>query len=340
MKLELFQTTVQEYKRFAQQLPVDHSKAIENTHDEEIYVAEHIRLMLLRKYTRNGRGNLYIPDIVKEAKEKFPEDNEYLDEVLKRFQGSCEQSLKHFLSDGSERTLDESIDDIMYGLHLHADEARIQRIALDNENLRIYCVISFVKEVESILCELFSFLEEHEISSIEKGSYLSAPTIRFETDDTTGIITGSPFWKNINGHDINEKESIKYFEKFLNFENTEDTLIWMKAYEFTQLLSKDNFSYDQMKKIVFDENIDDWGDFSEAINYFNSIPSPGYRSVVRYNEQHNAAYVYILPNVESSFTVESKHLIGDLCIITLIKDPKNDDWKVFAMGDKVDPFKR
>lgn len=340
MKLELFQTTVQEYKRFAQQLPVDHSKAIENTHDEEIYVAEHIRLMLLRKYTRNGRGNLYIPDIVKEAKEKFPEDNEYLDEVLKRFQGSCEQSLKHFLSDGSERTLDESIDDIMYGLHLHADEARIQRIALDNENLRIYCVISFVKEVESILYELFSFLEEREISSIEKEPYLSAPTISFETGDITGSITGSPFWKNINGHDINEKVITKYFKKLLTSENIEDAKILLKVFEFTQLLSKENFLYDQMKTLVFNENINDWGDFSQAINYYERIPSPGISNVVRYNEQHNAAYVYILPNVKSSFTIESKHLIGDLCIITLIKDPKNDDWKVFAMGGKVDPFKR
>ena len=82
----------------------------------------------------------------------------------------------------------------------------------------------------------------------------------------------------------------------------------------------------KMKTLVFNENINDWGDFSQAINYYERIPSPGISNVVRYNEQHNAAYVYILPNVKSSFTIESKHLIGDLCIITLIKDPKKDEW--------------
>jgi len=60
MVLELFQTTVREYKRFAKQLPIDFPKVLSGDFSDSTYVAVHTRLMLLRKYTRNGRGNLYL----------------------------------------------------------------------------------------------------------------------------------------------------------------------------------------------------------------------------------------------------------------------------------------
>lgn len=109
MKLELFQTTVKEYKRFMQQLSLDYSEAISGNFSDSAYVAAHTRLMLLRKYTRNGRGNLYLTDIISEAISRFPRHSDYLSGFQARFKQSCGQSLNHVLADGTERTLDGSI---------------------------------------------------------------------------------------------------------------------------------------------------------------------------------------------------------------------------------------
>jgi len=49
LALELFQTTVREYKRFIIQLPLDYSKELEGDLSDFTYVAVHTRLMLLRK---------------------------------------------------------------------------------------------------------------------------------------------------------------------------------------------------------------------------------------------------------------------------------------------------
>lgn len=167
MQLILFQTTVMEYKHFAQQLPINYPQALSGDFSDSTYVAVQTRLMLLRKYTRKARGNLYLADIVAEGMRSFPIDSDYLSEFQVRFQQSCDQSLNHVLADGTNQTLGESIDDTMYGLHLHADEKRIYRISQDNELLRLYCIVTFVKEIEALVIELSDFLRRMAFTTLK-----------------------------------------------------------------------------------------------------------------------------------------------------------------------------
>lgn len=308
---------------------------------DSTYVAAHTRLMLLRKYTRNGRGSLYLTDIVAEAICRFPEHSDFLSEFQARFQQSCDQSLNHVLADGTERTLDESIDDTMYGLLLHADEDRIHRIAQDNDLLRQYCIVIFVKEIEVLVIELSDFLEANNVPCIEKAHHLRAPVIHLESQDSDRQnVTGSPFWQNLIGSDITEENPVAAFTSFLTQYTFEEWKLWATACTFTQLLAQEQFSYDEMKQLVFGPTINDWGDFSEAVAYYKSIPSPGMNNVIRYNEQRDAAYIYVYPCVEVGFIVDSPQIISGVYVVTLIKDQGLGEWKVFAFGSLVEPFIR
>lgn len=336
MRLALFQNTVREYKRFTQQLPINYSKAMSGDFSDSTYVAAQTRLMLLRKYTRSGRGNLYLIELVTEAIRCFPEHINYLSEFQTRFLQSCDQSLIHTLADGTDRTLDESIDDTMYGLHLHADVERILRIAQDNELLRLYCIVTFVKEIESLVIELFDFFEANGVSYIEKAQHLRAPAIHLEVQNSdihdVQRVSGSPFWSNLIGFDITEENSNEIITSVFKQYSYEEWKIWKTAYLFTQLLVQERFSYDEMKNVVYENTIADWGDFSEAIAYYKTIPSPGMSSVIRYNDKHNVAYINIYPRVEEGFVIETTQIISDIYVITLVRDDKLDEWRVYAFG--------
>jgi predicted lactoylglutathione lyase len=341
VELELFQTTVKEYKRFTQQLPLDYSEAVSGNLSDTTYVAAHTRLMLLRKYTRNGRGNLYLTDIVSKAISRFSEHSDYLSAFQARFEQSCNQSLNHVLADGTERTLDESIDDTMYGLHLHADEERIRHIAQDSELLRLYCVVKFVQEIENLVIELSDFFETNGILCAENERGLQAPVIHLESHGSNKKnITGSPFWGNLIGSDMTEEDTIAIATFLVEEYTSEEWQLLLTAYAFTRLLAQEQFCYDEMIRLVFEPTIDDWGDFSEAIAYYKSIPSPGMSSVIRYDKQRDAAYIHVYPHVEEGFFVDSPQIVTDVHVITLVKDIVLSKWRVFAFGGRVAPYIR
>lgn len=338
MKLELFQTTVREYKRFIKELPLDYPKATTGDFSDTTYVAANTRLMLLRKYTRNGRGSLHLTDVVNEAICHFPTHLEYLSEFQKRFQLSCEQSLNHRLADGTERTLDESIDDTMYGLHLHADEERVLRIAQDNELLRQYCVVTFVKEIEALVMELSDFLEVNSVPCIEKSLHERAPVIHLDSNESASQkVTGAPYWGNLIGSDMTEENAVSVITNMIEHYTYEECQLWVTAGAFTNALSREILSYDELKRLVYEPNISDWGDFSEAAANYKTIPAPGMSTVIRYNDKRDVAYIHVYPRVEAGFIVNTPQLISDVYVMTLVKDEYLCEWRVFAFGGRIDP---
>ena len=103
MNLELFVSTVKEYVRFSNQLPLKRIKtSIDlHIHDEAEYVAIQTRLILLRKYfSENKKNNVYIGNIVEEAKRILPDNKNYLDELMNKFLQIKKQSFEHTLSNG------------------------------------------------------------------------------------------------------------------------------------------------------------------------------------------------------------------------------------------------
>lgn len=341
MTLELFQTTVMEYKRFAQQLPIAYTEIMSGEMSDSAYVAVHTRLMLLRKYTKKGQGSQYLADVAGEAANQFPQFHEYLSEFQQRFQYACNQSLNHVLADGTSRTLEETISDTMYGLHLHADATRIDRIRQDSELLRVHCIIVFVKEMETLLFELFDFFVAQGIESIEKENHLSAPVIHLESQSTDEKnIAGSAFWKNLIGHDMTDRDMCSQLKNFFERYSPEEIQLWMTASKFTDLLSKGTFSLDEMKEVVYEPTISAWGNFSDAIKYYKAIPSPGITTTIRYNDRRDTAYIHIHSHVDQGFVIDASQIVTNVYVITLVKDHRIGEWRVFAFGKPVDPIKR
>ena len=341
MTLKLFQATVMEYKRFVQQLPIAYTEAMSGEVSDSAYVAVHTRLMLLRKYTKRGQGSQYLEDVASEAAKQFPEHHEYLSEFQQRFQHACDQSLNHVLADGTSRTLEETISDTMYGLHLHADAVRIDRIRQDSELLRIHCIVVFVKEIEALLFELFDFFVAQDVKSIERENHSSAPVIHLGSQSADEKnIAGSPFWKNLIGHDMTDKDIFAQFRYLCERYSSEEIQLWMTASKFTDLLSRGSFSLQEMREVVYEPTIRDWGDFSDAVKYYKAIPSPGITTTIRYNDRRDAAYIHIHSHVEQGFIIDAPQIVTNVYAITLVKDPRVGEWRVFALGKPVDPIKR
>lgn len=331
MKLKLFQSTVLEYMRFTQQLPINYYDTTTDCISDSKYVAAQTRLMLLRKYTHKGRGNLHLPDIVNAAIKSFPNDKKYLSELENNFKRTCEDSLTHILTDGTSQTLEETIDDTIYGLHLHADHDRILRILQGDEKLRLYCVVTFVKQMEELLFELSKFLSEKGVSHIEKPQYSCSPVINFEPNNAgSQKVKASPYWGNLTGFDVDEESCEELWASTFEQWSTDELKIYLTAYVFTQLLLEEPFSYDKMRKVIYEPAIDDWGDFIDAINWYKSIQSPALSTKIRFSEDNDEAYVYVIPNVKGAFVVEAKQLLPDISKIMLVKDEEKDEWRVFS----------
>lgn len=338
MLLKIFMTTVNEYKRFVSELPIDHEAASKDILSNKDYVYENVRLMLLRKYIQFSRtgGDVYIPNIIAQAKVDYPEDENELDDILTDYKTSCEPALKHILSDGTERTLSDSINDIIYGLYLHGDSDKIERLFIDDENIRNYCIVLFIKEVERVLFRIFDFLDKHGVGAIDKKPYAFAPVISFNSDtDTNDHIIGSPYWSNLRGKEIDGSNIEKYYSDFLKNDNTDDVLVWVTAYAFTQLLADEASTVDRLRQMVCKSTILSWGDFSEARDTWKGIESPGFSSKVRYNDNKDEAYIHIFPNVIEGFVIESKYLVSGIYKLILRREETTSEWKVFALaGEK------
>lgn len=343
LTLELFLTTVIEYKRFSNQLPLKNDEDLIETHDEKDYVAIHTRLILLRKYASVGKNNnVYLGNLIDHAMQKFPQNTDFLIGLKNKLIQINEQSLEQLLFDGTKLNLYQTIEDVMYGLHLHADEARITRLCLSNELLRTFCTKNFVLIVESIVFELYDFLIKNNISDLSSMKPERASVIHLETDKTVSQdIKNSPFWQNLRGHDATGEELQELIKEY----TLEENLLVFLSILFLDELKKENPSLELLRSMVYISTLKDWGDFSQATNFYRGIPNPGLSSRVRYNEKKDVAYIRILPNTEDIFIIETPQIITDLYQITLMKDNQlgvNDSifngWKVFAMGAPVDPY--
>lgn len=153
-------------------------------------------------------------------------------------------------------------------------------------------------------------------------------------------ITGSPFWHNLIDSDMTAENLEAVLTEWSAKYSIEERRLWATANDFTQLLAQEQFSYEEMKQFVFEPTINDWGDFSDVTACYKTIPSPGISTTIRYNEQRDAAFVHIYPHVEEGFIVDSPQIISDVYVVTLIKDQRINEWRVFAFGGRLDPHIR
>lgn len=76
--------------------------------------------MLLKKYG-NFNEKVYIGNIIKEAIKKYSSKKEQFDNLFEDYKKIEKQQLEYILPDGTKLNLYKTIEDVMYGLYLHAD---------------------------------------------------------------------------------------------------------------------------------------------------------------------------------------------------------------------------
>lgn len=334
--IKAFLFTVEEYKRFAKCFPVLKKHTLLDDYNENDYVAVQTKLMILRKYSYRP-DSVYIPKVLESAKNLYKGLDVLLTDIQSRYDDIEKNQLQAVLSDGNKLSLFEMQECVVYGLYLHADQDKIEKLLNSNEALQFTMNRKYVEDLEELLLEIYDLLIIKVEEKYQRKQYQKAPAIfAGDIENNKQEIKGSPFWANLYGKDATEEELREIF-----FENTEeDMIIILKCLAFLTEGKKDNYSISALEELVFPPTREQWGDFSQ-LNYMckNELSKVGWSTKVRYNEEHNMAYVHLYPNVEEPFLLEQPHVIMDLTVITLVRENDTYGWRIFAIGGKIDNYK-
>lgn len=327
----LFMYTMREYKRFSF-TSAEH--ALTDDYDEVAYAEINIKLMLLRKYG-NNRENVFVEKVIISALEVFPEKDEVLTDILKKYNEVINLQIEQILPDGTKLSLYRTIEDVMYGLFLHADKDKIHRLRETDEKLRFTCVRKYVEDLEKVLFMLYACLSDYNELFFEEIKKDRATVVYLgDKDENNQQMINVPYWTNLYGHDADEKELAKIKSEW----NADEIEIQLKCTIFLEELKKEKISYEIMDKLIFSTTKKDWGNFLEAREFYLTIPDPGISSKVRFNDEHTMAYVRIHPNVTGAFVIQTPHIITDVYEIALVKRNGFEDWRIYSLGGHLDSY--
>lgn len=328
-KLYLFMYTMREYQRFSYGLS---SHELTDDYDEEAYVQINTKLILLRKYGSKGQP-VFVEEILEEIKKTYPQKSDDADKILNEYHSIINLQIEQILADGTKLNLYQTIEDVMYGLYLHADANRIQRLLQTDEKLRFVCIRKYVEDFEKVLYKTVECLKECGLN-VEVIPKEHASIIALGNQNENQNVLKSPFWSNLYGHDANDEE----LEQIYNQLEIEDIEIIRRCNIFLDALKNEIVPMDLLDKLIFPSTKKDWGDYSEAREFFLSIKNPGISSKVRYNEQHTMAYVRIHPQVDNPFIISTPHVMKDVYEIALVKDFGMSEWKIYSFGGHLDSY--
>lgn len=328
-KLYLFMYTMKEYQRFSKGLS---SHELTDDYNEETYVQINTKLILLRKYGSKGQP-VFVEEILEEIKRIYPHKSDDADNILIQYHRIVNMQIEQILADGTKLNLYQTIEDVMYGLYLHADANRIQRLLQTDEKIRFVCIRKYVEDFENVLYKIVECLEECGVDD-EKIQKEHASIIAVGNQNEKQDVRNSPFWSNLYGHDADDEELAQIFMQL----EIEDIEILLRCNIFLEALKKEIVPIDILDKLIFPSTKKDWGNYSEAREFYLSIKNPGISSRVRYNEQHTMAYVRIHPQVDNPFVVSTPHIIKDIYEIALVKERSMSEWKIYSFGGHLDSY--
>ena len=326
--LKLFMYTFEEYLKFS---PERKTHDITDDFDNKDYVSVSTRLIILRKYGKLNEP-VSIEKIIEIASTEFPDLKKDLDKLLEEYRQIENQQFEYRLANGEIMNLYETIEDVMYGLYLHADYNRINRLRIQNEKMRFIAVRKYVEEMEKILFELYNLLKKNVTDYGNNPTDAVADVISLEINDASSKNITSPYWQNLSGSDANYDE----IEKVVLSIPIEDKIIMALALIFINELKKEEMSIDTLEELVFPSTRHNWGDFSAAKICCDAIPNAGLSAKVRYNDRHDIAYVRIIPKVDKAFKIESPQVIPSVYEICFYKESEKLGWKIFSFGGHLD----
>ena len=224
----------------------------------------------------------------------------------------------------------------MYGMYLHADKNRIERLASTEESLRFICVRKYVEDLEKVVLKTLDLLKSlNDNLGLKNNNHGKATTIYLgDTSKNVQNIKKSSYWANLYGKDGTSLD----LDNIVQGLTMEDVEILSKCLAFLDELVKDEMSTKIMDNLIFPPTKKDWKDYSEAKSFYSKIEKPGLSSKVRYNKDKNMAYVRIFPQVDDFFVIDTPHIITNICEICLVKVNNKSEWKIFSLGAHLESF--
>lgn len=333
--IRLFHTTFKEFEKI--------SSSINFLPDEEGYIGEDertnlkIKLMLLRKYITNGE-TVQLKSIVEKLKTLLPQKTKEIDRIYDNFKAKSSEPMIHINARGEEQDIRDVFQDMTYGYFLHADFDRVDRLRNTDENLLWVMIKKYVSEIEEAIIDIDGLIVR-EIQNVEQvpTSFASEPVVRYADvkDNEKGKLQGR--WRNLIAQPMSDDYMLEGFEGM----NQEDIVCWLMGTAFLTKLNESSIpSPDEMRTVVLEDTISDWGDFSDIQKEIQSLGEYGLSTRVDYNNDGNVAWLKVFPDVREGFVVSVSQQVN-VYYITLVRDDYGrGDWKVFAFGGKVtNPFK-
>jgi len=329
---QLFLYTVDEYRRFANHLPVKSPGDLSDDYTEADYIGIQVKLMLLRKYySTNIKENVNLKKLLSEAESTFPNKLREWKAFAAEFDQIENRQMEHLLADGTKLNIYTTIEDSVYGLYLHADENRIMRLEHTAEAIRFFCTRQYIVEVEALIFRLYDLLVECGVSPKIQSSANRSPMVYLgDTSKNTQAVTASPYWSNIYGHDATD-DDIEQIGQEITLE--EKKMLYL-CIAFTDELKKTPIQPKKLRKYIHPAARSGWGNFQAVQTFFCSIPNPGFSTKVRYNENKDTAYVRIFPKVDEPFLINTPHVFSEGYEFALGK--WFGRWMIYHFGEHID----
>ena len=225
--LKRFEYTVQEYIRF---YDFYKNQEVSEENTEAFYVMLQTKLMILRKYDYN-REDVYLSNVFDAIDKMYPEMGENINILREKFEKLNNYYMEVILSDGTSLNLYKAIEDVMYGLYLHADPDKIERLLKTNKNVYLMAVKEYIIVLEKIVIDTYNSIvdkmknkysqqeEDYSVKTLEK---LVFPWVRSDWGDFSDLHNFVMEKKNIglsSRVQYNDRHDIAYLKIFQNVEN-------------------------------------------------------------------------------------------------------------------------
>ncbi|EKU45852.1 hypothetical protein [Staphylococcus massiliensis] len=258
-EISLFIITTQEYLEF--------NKLFNELKQQVSFdIVIKVKSMLLRKYLTRS-DNVHLGKIIDKLSLIYKDDKYYLQNLKDKYKKIYEGSIIQVDAKGNRYNQIEVLEDIIYGLYLHADSDRIQRLQSSTNNSRINFLDGFISEMETIIIELFNFINSKmDIASIEELPLNKAIVIRDKKYEKYNNLLEDGYWGNLIGERVAMDES-----NFKNSFDKEDLKLIKLVIDFFQFFQDERDSYKDAKRFVYKPTLNDWGDFIQTKNFILAL---------------------------------------------------------------------
>ena len=291
----------------------------------------------MRKYTSREKGDkdIYLVKLLLKIGEKYPNLSDCIKKLIDEIEIIEQDAMTSELSDGSSLSLRKTIELELYGAHLHSDINKLEQLDKIDPLLQYVTVRKYVEAYEKVLKKVYALIQGLDIKRYKNHPEERASILRItKTGDIEKNIKNSKYWSNLYGRDATEAE----LNDSLFTKDSESVYILALVKQFTEYLKQDVIDKDALRRFIHPATINAWDDFCDARNYIKSLKNIGMSDLVRYNERHDMAYVYLLENVTDGFLIQDYQIIGNAHVVTLAKDKKGE-WRIYCIGAKLDDYR-